>query len=527
MKHSCLLFLRNLFIFILGASFLYALAPLPLSAAPGVVPWSALDSGLNNDVSEIVVSGSDMYMGGAFTQVCGDAACDSSKLSVNHVAKWDGSHWLALDNGLGGGDNGGMVTALALRGNDLYAGGYFTQICGNATCDSNNKPVNHLAKWDGTQWSAVGNGVGGGWYTGFVGAMAVSGNDVYIGGWFTDVCGNAACDSDNLTVNHIVKWDGSNWSALDNGLGTGVYGFGVDALAVNGSDVYAGGFFSAICGNSDCNTDNIAVNHIAKWDGTQWSALNNGVNGLVYTVAMSGNDLLVGGEFDALCGNADCTTGNTPAFHIAKWDSSNWSVLGNGVRTNVQALAVDGANVYAGGVLDAICGNAACNTNNLIANRLAKWDGSQWSALGSGVNDVVSALAVKDGKLYVGGIFPLVCGDMNCAIGNLKVNHIAVTYTSMPAQPTLNIPANKATVGKRPRLVWNTALNATTYKIFIKNAATGKLVLKKVGLTAPHFRPKRDDALTSNVTYKWYVQACNPLGCTQSETRRFTVQPSP
>jgi hypothetical protein len=46
---------------------------------------------------------------------------------ANHVAKWDGSSWSALGSGMGGGDGywGPWVSALAVSGSDLYAGGSF------------------------------------------------------------------------------------------------------------------------------------------------------------------------------------------------------------------------------------------------------------------------------------------------------------------------------------------------------------------------------------------------------------------
>ena len=39
------------------------------------------------------------------------------------------------------------------------------------------------------------------------------------------------------------------------------------------------------------------------------------------------------------------------------------------------------------------------------ASRIAKWNGSAWSALGSGMNDRVSALAVSGTNVYAGGDF--------------------------------------------------------------------------------------------------------------------------
>jgi hypothetical protein len=53
--------------------------------------------------------------------------------------------------------------------------------------------------------------------------------------------------------------------------------------------------------------------------------------------------------------------------------------------------------LYAGGYFTTAGGSAA--------NNIAQWNGSSWSALGSGVNDSVFALAVSGSTLYAGGGF--------------------------------------------------------------------------------------------------------------------------
>src|SRR5207247_2034491 len=93
-------------------------------------------------------------------------------------------------------------------------------------------------------------------------ALAVSGSDVYAGGAFTTAGGSAA--------NHIAKWDGSSWSPLGSGIGGGSFPISVRALAVSGSDVYAGGYFTTAGGT--------AAKFIAKWNGSSWSGLGSGIS---------------------------------------------------------------------------------------------------------------------------------------------------------------------------------------------------------------------------------------------------------
>src|SRR5262245_18731817 len=51
--------------------------------------WNALGTGLNSTVNAIAVSGSDVYVGGAFTDAGGNANAD-------RIARWNGSTWIAL-----------------------------------------------------------------------------------------------------------------------------------------------------------------------------------------------------------------------------------------------------------------------------------------------------------------------------------------------------------------------------------------------------------------------------------------------
>lgn len=94
-----------------------------------------------------------------------------------------------------------------------------------------------------------------------------------------------------------------------------------------------------------------------KWDGSSWSVFagpnGTGVDGTVWAIASfddgSGPAMYVGGNFS--------TAGGIPASNIAKWDGSNWSALavpeGNGLDDWVLALATyrdsKGSALYAGG----------------------------------------------------------------------------------------------------------------------------------------------------------------------------------
>jgi len=125
--------------------------------------------------------------------------------------------------------------------------------------------ADHIAKWNGSTWSALGsNGPGSGAINSDVVALAVSGGNLYVGGGFTHAAGILAADC-------VAEWNGTAWSALgSNGAGDGAIGhfYSVSALAVSGSNLYVGGQFINAAGIS-------TADNIAEWNGTAWSALGS------------------------------------------------------------------------------------------------------------------------------------------------------------------------------------------------------------------------------------------------------------
>ncbi len=145
-------------------------------------------------------------------------------------------------------------------------------------------------------------------------------------------------------------------------------------------------------------------------DNSNWDDRFNtqGLNGSVTGLAVYGGNVYAGGTF------TNTIAGTTPLGRIARWDGSTWSPLGSGVNNRVRDIAVHLDKVYVGG--------SFTTAGGISANRVAVWNGSGWSALGSGVDGDVYAIAVDGNQVYVGGDFQYA--------GGVEVNNIAVYNTT-------------------------------------------------------------------------------------------------
>src|SRR5882672_6292774 len=80
-------------------------------------------------------------------------------------------------------------------------------------------------------------------------------------------------------------------------------------------------------------------------------------------------------------------------FTDAKWISMGGIPGANG---QIAAVVADSSgNLYIAGSFNLI--------GDVFANGIAKWNGTNWMALGAGVDGDVVALAVSGNELYVGG----------------------------------------------------------------------------------------------------------------------------
>jgi hypothetical protein len=334
-----------------------------------VPPGSETTGPLNDTVSAVVVSGTEVFVGGFFSNA-------GNVPGANYVAKWNGTTWSGLLSGTSG--INGPVNTIAISGTDVLVGGFFSNAGGVTGAD-------YIARWNGTTWSGLLSGTFG--ISSTVTTIAISGTEVFVGGFFTNAGGVSGAD-------YIARWNGTTWS----GLLSGTFGISstVTTIALSGADVYVGGAFTNAGGVP-------GANNIARWNSANstWNRLGaaNAISGLVIAIALSGADVYVGGVFP----NAGGVPG---ANNIARWNSASntWNLVGaaNAVNSTVRAIKVSGSDVYIGGDFTNAGGNSA-------ADYLVRWDGAQWTALVSGTAGVfgpVYALAVPSSDdVYVGGNF--------------------------------------------------------------------------------------------------------------------------
>lgn len=180
----------------------------------------------------------------------------------------------------------------------------------------------------------------------------------------------------------------------------------VTSLARDGQDLYIGGYFASPFGLS--NSANIVRYDIASRQAFTMDSRQSGGGATgVSTIEIDGGSVIVGGTFTSI--------GGANAVSIARWNGSAWEPLGTGLAGFVRDVVVTNGVVYAAGRF--LRGDSV--------NICARFDGTKWTTLGEPAIASAAtlkyeghALAVYNGRVVMGGSF--------ARIGDVTVNNIAM-----------------------------------------------------------------------------------------------------
>jgi hypothetical protein len=149
----------------------------------------------------------------------------------------------------------------------------------------------------------------------------------------------------------------------------------------------------------------------------------------------------------------------------------------------VNALVVSGTDLYAGGRFTTAGG--------VTASHIAMWNGSAWSALGSGmrggsygpIGPYVSALAADgSGHLFVGGFFSLAGTNVSpfIAQANIGAGLSAGRFGSLAYSPATGFGCtfSDATIGQPYRIQTSPSLAAGSWTNFTNFTYTGPRVIR-------------------------------------------------
>ncbi|MCH8495289.1 MAG: T9SS type A sorting domain-containing protein [Balneolales bacterium] len=323
--------------------------------------WESLgDIEINGEIITMTSIGNSLFIGGIFT---------SPSLSNDHIARFNTASGTWSD--ITGSNFNARIMSLTADENFLYAGGYFS-----------NDDLNSIAVWDGTEWSAMDEGVDGE----VIDVQLIDGT-LYIGGLFTKDVGGS-------TIRNVAKIDLSEtegWQSLAVAQPNGL----VNSVKIDGDDIYIGGLFSQV-GIQE-------VNGIAKLTGGTWSGFGAGLSGDLNTiVVLDDNMVLASGDF-----------ANESFINVGLWNGSAWTAIGNpspNALSHVDSYFVTYSTaVFQGDLYVGFIGSVEIDGKTL--NSIARWDGQEWHDVDGGieqpegVNVGVLSLAEYDGHLYVAGSF--------------------------------------------------------------------------------------------------------------------------
>ena len=330
--------------------------------------WTTLATADDGIADLALAQTGDLLVAGEFLTIGGVAA--------PQLARFDGVAWQPAGSTSPSASDV-IYRIHLLPGGELLLGGDLRQFAGT--------PAEGLVRWNGAVATPTAFGNAGGIQT----VQVLGPNDYLVTGTMGALGGSP--------VHGVARGDGVTWTTFGSGPGVPAP---VVALRPNGELIAAG--YQFVSGSP-------TVGQVSRWNGTMWLPLATADGPIEAIVAMPNGDIVVGGRF--------ATVGGVAARHVARWNGTTWAPVGNFLGEGVMAMLVlRNGDLMVGGRRSGL-GSPPSPSN------LARFDGTTWTALGSGTSDpsglssYVYALAeLPNGDLVAGGIFE---GMNGTTVGNL------------------------------------------------------------------------------------------------------------
>ncbi|QNR25202.1 T9SS type A sorting domain-containing protein [Croceimicrobium hydrocarbonivorans] len=281
--------------------------------------FSEIEQGVTagNSVYSITPYQGKLYFGGSFIEL-------NDSVVANNFASWDGQKLDQEGNGL---------SSSYRQVNEIieYQGGII--VAGQFSSAGPLKDLTGLALWDGQKWEDLGLRLHPN-YQKEIRALKLIGNQLWVGG---NIYGFGNTISKGIGVFDLNT---KSWTTFGAGI-SGSSAALINAIEVFQGEVYIGGSFSSI--------DGVAADHLAKWNGSSWSAVASfptAYSDAIDAFYNQGDSLLyIGGQINSLNNDPDLSD---LVIYDGSAFRSIWSGLVNG---RVRALAGDTATgtVYFGG----------------------------------------------------------------------------------------------------------------------------------------------------------------------------------
>lgn len=270
------------------------------------------------------------------------------------LARWSGSAWERLFDGLG---LAGSVGALGVhdfgQGEELVA---VSSVRMNG--------VDHGLRYDGAGWTSLGPDET------LAGAIV---RDLHSFAGDLYVAGGAAGA-------YVLRREAGGWTPLGQA-GSG-WALGLETFdAGAGPDLHVCGYVSSFGAPETAG--------IARWNGAAWVDVGGGLTGAVGITKKHAKCMVAwdDGASPALyVGGSFIEAGGTPASSLARWDGSAWSEVGGGISSQTVNPTVFDMVTYQSPVGERLVVTGAFDAAGGVATSgIAAWDGSAWTALGTGL----------------------------------------------------------------------------------------------------------------------------------------------